>query len=858
MGTKVLAERQGGEDLPAEKLAALLGSAHRQNALFYGSDGRLLKGGLREFMGLDEKGMPVNSSVMVYLPTNYKGHKLEGRIVFAGGQTHNVGVIKYNETHIYPNITDEMIRDFRQTHPGSEKTDDKAVKEEIAFEITCDSAADVVIRPHNGKPVFFIRKSVFGGSRWPEKMDALVKTMKQMGVGDNDIMIMDYSEGTVRHALKTGQMERLFKLPRRLAEREAFIRDSRIALSGDRENPLNSLIAYYGLNGQRQILQGDFENFLTKIAERAPRRRDVVKALEELARLARYRNDAFGINEIAFFGAEPAVFDVTRIEKVAQEIKKKNQNGRINGFDRIKLRILSRKFREAVPEEMREYHPENEKVREELLQKLMGGAVEGLNLPEIRARYLGPGYWTAAPRIVESPIPAGVAPELDSLFVRMVFPPHADPTLRALCTKLGHCFGDLEYIAPYKSLSSASFREKVDPDREVYLFVIKRKSQHAAMIYHMRRINVSTDEEMDDFVDRIYASRAFRVRMPEQEPFVVGPGEQEQDRHDVNALGQKKYFLGRVFYCNGIPVEAFRITDFKNLDDVLQREEMIGRQAALNAIIGRNVFEGDEVFVLSAVPGRINGIRLSNPTGIFQSVDKKIVDDLNDYACHLARVMLKSSVMGNGEKGVELIRDTFIDQFQGAIANVRNNVDMSYDSYKGKFAGKKVEALYKKALERLRDADTNEIGEELRKKSTAIYEMIRPFVPESGGAHVAVALDQLILTHPDMVGDAIAVIRNNDKTFSTLNAQERQDRINILRLDFAAKKVGIRISELHSYITTLRGPKMDEYALASFEEKVGKDFPQLNLKEADARVIEKVFGNETLLRELKAKGYLHP
>jgi hypothetical protein len=776
------------------------------NASFYGPKGERLDN-LGALMNLDKEGMPNFQSVTLFLPNE---HVKEPTII--GGPTHMQGVVVYSK----------MLED---AGVGGISERDKVMER---------CAVDLVVRPHRRQSNMCVRTTVAPRENWPEMVEYTIGLFSSLGLPEERIRILDFSQQIVDHELRTGQMGKLYKIPRTVVEREHFIDDSQVMMGSGMGEPLRHLRAYYGLTGQRQILHSDFEHFIDETIKQGGRRGNLVKALEHLVQLAGTENK-FGVRHLEFFKADATKFTADTIKRTINAIGKRGHQGEIGTSDIEDLVNLQTEFKNSVPDEYRSYDPLNEGCREELLQKLLGGFAEGIEIPGLKVSYLGRGGWVNGPVMEDGRIKD--------------FSEDTPSTLRNICHALTDRFADLEYMAPYQSVGSGSIREiQRDPNREVYLIVIKRKSSPFPMIYHLRRVSEIGLEQAQDLLDRITTARESRIDIPETQVVSI-----------ADTSGEKQFLL-REFDHIAIPVEKLGLDRHKRKLEVIEREHLLGYQAGLNAFLGRVSHFADGGEVMRMFPtGWGYKISLLEPDGLFQDVKTPIADSLDIYACHLARNMLKCHVMGINDEGVEEVRTTFVNRFMKAVDMMRQAYELDPDHYRKRFSeDKPIHGELMAVFKRLRKTSITEVGGRLTQRTHEIYEKLNP-VFKGLDSHkerreVAEAMDQLVLVHPDNIDDTINVISSDD-SFPTLSARDRQDRLNMIRLDCSARECNLTLAILNGYVTALL-MSQEEYAFAAFEDEAHKKFPGLNLRGMDAKLIFKVFYDADLLSEYKSKGYI--
>jgi len=796
--------RSPGEK-PVHKQAGAIDASLLGNASFYGRGMERL-GSLSDVLSLDDGGMPKHQSVMLFLPNERINEP-----VFIGGSDHGSGMNEYRKM-----LTEAGLKDRK----GQE-------------DLMRECAVDLVVRPRRGKADMCVRPTTIFRMEWPEIVGDTVGLLKSLGLGDDRIKILDFSRQMVGHAIRMGEMGRLYPLPRTLVEREHFIEESRVLLGRSEGNMLRHARVYEGLTGQRQMTASDFERFVEDMIADNPTRMQAVDSLRRIAEQANTVNK-FDVLNLEFFMSDPEKFNNPDIRAVVEAMGRKGADEKLDDGDTRALRELARKFTDSVEERFRRYDPEDDEARENLLQKLLGGFGEGIEIPGLKVGYLGRGQWLAGPRITDS---------------HMGFPKDMPLTVRNLCTALQQQFRDIEYIGPYQSIGSGSLREmRIDPKREVYMMVIKRRSSPFPLIFHFRRISGVDDKGMDDIMDTVTAARELRIAIPEHQ-FIT-----------VDSEGGEKRFLMREFDHQANPAEKLRIDSYADPQQVIDREFLLGTQAGLNAVVGRvsHFADGGEAFRFTP-SGRSNSVVLLEPDGLFEDVKTPLLGSLGLYASHLARSMMKAHVMGADNEKVGAVRDTFVTQFMSVVSMMRNAYELDPRHYDERFPkDKAVSGKMHGAFKRLVRTDVTDLGKRLGQTASELYERMTALLsglPEGRDRNeVAMALDQLILVHPEDVKETLRVLSSDDG-FIKLDARNRDDRVNIMRLSRSASESGLKLSELNAYIQELKKAH-GAYAFAVFEDEVRTRFRGLNLRDKDAKLIDCVFRDQQLLSELKGKGYI--
>ncbi|MFH0863124.1 MAG: hypothetical protein V1875_08875 [Candidatus Altiarchaeota archaeon] len=788
-------------------------------ASFWGPDMQRFDS-LNDLLALDEQGNEVYRAIMLFLPNPYLDEA-----VMIGASGHHIGISKYR-----PMLQKRLLEQ------GFTQADLDASKD---IPIIGAGAVDLVVRPIGGRSAICIRNTDIPRENWPALVVQTMALLQSLGIPKEQVKVLDFSPETVRHTLLTGRMSRMYELPRTLVEQEEFIeRESKQTLRRWKVGDiLHHATVYNGLMGDRQMLSGDFSVFVEAAVRLKPQRKNMVSALEHMVDFATGTNK-MGVKSIVFFMADHEKFQANDLKAAAEHLRKKDPEQTLDEEDAASLRGLAHKFMEAVPKAFREYDSENEKCREKLLKKLLGGFSLGIRIPGLQVEYLGRGQWLPAPVI-----------GLDGL----QFPKGVDRTVRAISNSLREKYPNAEYLAPYQSIGSGSFREATSEGREVYLCVIGEKESSSPFIVHMRRIAQMDEAKMLNLMDTVTAIRLFGIKMPEYFYLTVPKGEG----------GTDKFFVSRRYLHDARPAEKYVLEEFKKPTEVMRREELLGEYGGSNAAIGRVTYfvDGGETFKTYEAGGA-KEVVLTELDGAFQDLKTPIIDTLDLYVRHIASSMLKAHVMGADEAQVNGILGVFARSFSERLTDIRLNYQADEEHYdKNVPVGGDVSVKIKAAMERVADTmktNPDQIQDRMIKDSLDVYGRLcallddLPQGPDKNEA--AMALDQLLLTQPQQLRHSLDVLES-DATFKALPAQEREDRIDILRLEYGAKKSSITLQQLHGYIGQLKG-RHGPRTYAQFEDEVHDAFPGLNLRGKDARLIDKVFGDGSQLSDLQGKGYV--
>jgi len=806
----VPAVSEGTSPVPPEKLRLLrAGEGARQNPAFYGADGERL-GSREDIMALAEDGTPKYPSVMLFLPNRYIAEP-----TFIGGSGHQVGISRYSE--------------MLQGRMGEAQ-----IEADEHLQVIRDCGVDLLVRPHRGRANMCIRSTVLPRENWPDMVSESIDLIKSMGLSEERIKVLDFSPDTVSHALRTGQMGKLYKVPRTLVEREQFISESAVAIRRRNEDDLlRHAKAYNALTGQRQMLSEDFGEFVGNVIAENPIRGKVAEALRHMSDMATSTNN-FGVTNLALFMADGKAFGPGNLSSLAGSLDKKGSNQPLDDEDKAALRTLSNDFSKAVPAEFRTYRPDNEACRETLLQTLLGGFGEGIEIPGFKVGYLGRGTWLDGPMIEGQ---------------RLVFPSGMREDLKEVCAQIYAHIPDAEYMAPYLSVGSSSVREATREGREVYLMLMKRKTSPTPFILHIRRIPGIDEEGMLAMMDTITALKLFGIRMPEY-TFIEIP--------DKGSKKDRDFYIVRQYYDDAQPVEKQVIAEFTSPSEVTHRESLLGAQGGRNLAVGRSNWRNGGEVLRKSRAGRVSGVALIEPDGIFEQLGKPIEKCLGIYAVPVASSMMKVRVMGTTEKQAQIVKEAAIAEIAGSIDDLQTSYLLDPDHYDGALKDRPISQNILRATERLGRTDAKTIDARLREEIDTFYGQLMPLVNDlptgQGKNEVAMALDQLTVVHPDRAGAALKTLAD-DPTYLSLRPKEREDRIDLLRLDITADKRNMTLKTLNDYIQGLKGQHR-ELAYAVFEDEVHGRFPGLNLRGKDARLIDTVFANPPLLEEMREKGYV--
>lgn len=858
---------QAGVSLSNDYADQLAAQQLKASALVFGPDGNKLNS-VTDLLRLDNENQPMNPSIMLFLPNEYIKEP-----VFIGGSSHMAGNVLYGQM-----LERLGLRDITE-------------RANVMFPV----AVDLVSRPAKNKPRICIRPSSARQKNWPDIIDETLRLLKMLGVKDSDIQILDTDPPVVAHAIKTGQMGRFYALPDTLLGRQHFIqRESRIGLGRGEGNLLKHAKAYYGLNGQRHVLASDFQRFIEEVIVANPERERVVKALDSICTLATSKNK-LDVFDLSFYKAG-AGFTEKTVKDVANLIRDKPPGEKIDSGDINLLNGLHQSFTSVVPDGFRTYVASDEEGMEELFRTLASGYPEKIQIEGLKVEYLGRGRWLNGPQIKDGVV---------------AFPHDTDVpfVVQCMCYALGEIYPDLEYIIPIKRSSSGSVREvNRDPNREVYMCVMKRKSSLAPTIMHFKRVSPKAEwEEAEAIVEntmrKVTAARQLGIDIREHQylqvndeestgqgngkPAVIESEPPKDQGDDSKKLRSKKggpyrrkYYIIREYDLEAKPAECLGLDSFKDLNTVVDREALLGRQAGLNAVVGRSEHftDGGEALIMSP-SGTAKGVVLIETDGLFNDLKSPILDSLDVYATHLALTLLKSEVGGMIHGDLDKITDTFVKSFTSAVDYIRTSYGMDEERFKGLFPQHpQIEKLTVKALKRIEDLDMGEVDKKLRERTRRIYwdlkKMVTDIPPtsdplavaavqETGGEFpkkdkeaVALSLDRLFVVHSDQIDESLRVL-NSDKSFDTLTAGERVERIEILRLNHSARESGATLDELNRFIQELKaGHGLNAYAHFEDELPKKKEFQGLNLQARTAQMIDAVYANPALLAELKEKGYI--
>jgi len=767
-------------------------------ARFYGSRGEAVQG-LNSIMSVGHDGLPSNPSVMLFHPNKYVDEP-----VLIGGPTHLSGVVSYRKMLAERGVGDD------------------------AKQVMAESAVDLIVRPHRGDTIMCIRRSMLSPGDWPERVGKTYQLLVRLGMTPQKLMILDFSEELVSYALREGRMDRLFRTPKTLAERLQFIHDSRQHLQWGFDTKVKPPLVFWGLDGQRQMLSSSFEDFTGDMIGLSPLRSEAASALEHISTLARTRNN-LDVPHLSFFGADPAKFSDKDVDQAAACLRGR-ADGSLDDQDAAALRALNEKFGSAVDEGKRTYCMDNESCREVLLNRLLGGFFQGISVPGLRSGYMGRIQWLQGPRVE-----AGI----------VGYPKTMDRTVADVCKELTRIFPNVEYMAPLRSLGSASIREAVeDRDRAVYFVVVKQKTDEHPFIVHLRR---KSSEEADRTISAAEATSNFNINIPKFHKIMTSKGES---------------FVARSYYVGTMPAERVPLEDFADGGLVVDMEDRLGRTAVKEAVAGRTAHFADGDDVLGMAPsGRYILSLLLEPTGMFQDVRTPLHESLGVYTAHLARSMMFSHVMGASEDDVKQVKDSFVNGFVGTLENVRHDIQYNRAHFQKNLDTPGTKNLLEKADEacdRALGTDVSKVRERLGAKTDETYSRLKEILAgvESDGARreLAVSLGQLLTTHPREIDQAFQVI-SGDGSFGGLNPREKTERVELLRLDMAAKNLGYDLKDIHAYALGLSKTHGD-LGFAHFEDEVSGKFPGINFRGKEAMLISKAYAEPQLLVELRGRKYI--
>jgi hypothetical protein len=484
--------------------------------------------------------------------------------------------------------------------------------------------------------------------------------------------------------------------------------------------------------------------------------------------------------------------------------------------------------------------------------------------------FIPPGEWVPGPIITDE----GIA-----------FNEGASKTVRDMTSKLylQHRIrgggSDIEWMAVYKSHQSGSPRTNTPPGREVYLVLMKDKKSLHPEILQVRTSSINSPDEVENLSSTITAMRLLSGGIPMPEYNL--------------AEDEGKCHLSRRYLTDGRPSHRLPLEYYCNETFYLNLASLMGQQAGINACLGRDELfdDGGEVVRMSLARGEDDGaplsplsikegttpqsIILTEPDGLFSNTKKPIIDSLDVYSKHLAMTMLKMHVMGVGEREVDAVNELFADNFALAVGHRKTDIRQHAERYRSESlseANPKLGERFGLLVERIGAADTQEIKSRLKSDSEQLFHRMCAVVDgvddQRQKKAVLNSLDLLFQAHPLKASQALEKFEN-DESFQTLTATEKNCRINVLRIDMAvnARQPPIKLKSLYDYIQGLKAQEDDHSTRAylRFKEEIheARGFEGLNLHGTDAKQIDRVYDsrNSELLAELVRKGYVtdsHP
>ncbi len=347
-------------------------------------------------------------------------------------------------------------------------------------------------------------------------------------------------------------------------------------------------------------------------------------------------NDAFGSADFADFDGSLLSGDVLR----------------------QRFEALKAKFKNAVPEELREDNPDHTEWRNRMFSALMGQGEASLSeetMLGLGSEFFMQVEWLPGGRIEEGEL------VFDSIFDELDRSPES-PDLRALCEEKSRGFifnfvrefGDIEYVNVGRVIGSLSKRPLAAGRRDVYVAEVKQHHSPKAFVRILRIQKwgirehleeqkdllwsiIQAEEYTDYILDRRLGCRQLGMNLPPR----ISTRKIAERYHGSRAEYEGQMIWSNYFerdYLPGIATDKIPRSRFQNPAYGLKFAELLGRAAAPNIIVGRMNLQnqvlfddGDEV-ILESENGLPMEIIVSDHTGTFVDYTSKLEHHAASYA----------------------------------------------------------------------------------------------------------------------------------------------------------------------------------------------------------------------------------
>ena len=526
----------------------------------------------------------------------------------------------------------------------------------------------------------------------------------------------------VRDAIKRrGECWRISPLPRSPEEIKRLIASSRIGIGG------REIYYHNRVTGTRLLAYQDFAGLGTLDDP------DLRRYLNEIKEYAAKTNPR-GNPEVAFFLADASF---SRADFAPHDFLTLDAE-QLQGV----YVALERKFRNAVPPEMRRSDPEHLQWRNRLCAALIGQPDEVVSEETLLG--LSPEFfmqieWLPGGRIEEGEL------ILDSVFEESG---EDDPVRSRLCDDKSRKlifnfvreYGDLEYVNIGRVIGSLSHRQAASGRRDVYLAEVKQRGRDKEIISIIRVQKWGIQEHLDDgqsLLDAMIQSEEYTEytldrRLGCRQLGMDLPSRVTARRISERYFGKQRQLHGITIwspyferdYIDGIATDKIPNYRFENETFALEFAHLLGRAAAPNMIVGRSDLEGrvlfddgDEILVENQeqLPGEIV---VADLTGTFADYRRDLQGVAADYAEPIAR---RIAHVARPACFVEVYLAAFYERFASLQEEYRRRKRAFDRLFKHRLRDEAGSFAYRweQVLERLRRTDPRELTELIRRNIVA-------------------------------------------------------------------------------------------------------------------------------------------